>query len=315
MAPLATAIVEDRNEGKEDGRCRDGHEQEHLRGDRGGGVRTRLVARERQPRHEQVAVRERPERRQAEGGAGVGARREGLSWGAATGVEEPPNRQRRETEGQHGGTGDTDHHGAHAAARQRDREPRGEAGSREQHVRAGELLEPPRALEPTPDDRNRECGGDGQDGRPDGQWIVHVRECRDTGRSDRRNAEHPSPDVDRASHAVEEDTCSLFVASRETSRYLARSRRLEGERRDRAHDHDGEQRGHERVFVGVEDARERELEHRVEHVREAHGDREQHARAHDRHRTMASTTNAAPTTTSVTPSARRSASSEKRPVI
>ena len=44
--------------------------------DCGSGVRTRLVAGEREPRDEQVAVDERPERRQPERGAGVRARRE-----------------------------------------------------------------------------------------------------------------------------------------------------------------------------------------------------------------------------------------------
>ena len=92
VSPLPGAVVEDRDEGEEDGRRRDGHEQEHLRRDGGSGIGARLVTREREPRDEQVAVGERPERRQAERGAGVRARGERQPGRAATGQEEPADR-------------------------------------------------------------------------------------------------------------------------------------------------------------------------------------------------------------------------------
>ncbi len=92
VSPLPSAVVEDRDEREEDGRRRDGHEQEHLRRDGGSGIGARLVAREREPRHEHVAVRERPERRQAERGARVRTRGERQPGRAATGQEEPADR-------------------------------------------------------------------------------------------------------------------------------------------------------------------------------------------------------------------------------
>ena len=98
-------------------------------------------------------------------------RRWHASRAAVSRRRDPPRRATRignavDGERQHRGDGDADHHGADAAARERDDEAGGEPGPREQHVRAGKPVETPRALEPAPDDRNAEGGRDREDRRP-----------------------------------------------------------------------------------------------------------------------------------------------------
>ena len=75
---LARPVVEARDAREEDGRRGDRDQEQHAGADGRGRVRARLVPREDDPRDEQVAVDERPERRQPDRRAGVDARGQGL---------------------------------------------------------------------------------------------------------------------------------------------------------------------------------------------------------------------------------------------
>ena len=93
------AVAQRRHAREEHGRDSDRDQQQDARPDRGGGVVAGLAAREREPRDEQVARRERGERRQPDRGAGVRQRRPSRRRGRSASRrarEQPAERQQRD---------------------------------------------------------------------------------------------------------------------------------------------------------------------------------------------------------------------------